>query len=131
VTADGGRPGLLADLAALQVDARPLPAYHLTHSHISLPELVDAVVLPSSTAAEALLGDRANVRLQAVPMIAMGPRTFAAAIRLGARRVTKAVNDTPPSLVAATIALLAPQAAQRSIRSTSNLPAAGGPARSA
>jgi uroporphyrinogen III methyltransferase/synthase len=126
VTAEGGRPGLLADLAALRVDARPLAAYHLAHSSVALPEAVDAIVLPSSTAAEALLGDPTNARLLAVPMVAMGPRTADMARSLGASLVVKAASDTPPSLVAATVALLAPQAAQRSIRATSVLPAAPG-----
>jgi uroporphyrinogen III methyltransferase/synthase len=131
VTADGGRPGLLADLTALQVDVRSLVAYRLAHRPAALPGLVDAVVLPGSTAAQSLLGDRANGSLLAVPMVAMGPRTLEAAQRLGARQVTRAASDTPPSLVAATIALLAPQAAQRSIRSSSALPASGRPERPA
>jgi uroporphyrinogen III methyltransferase/synthase len=122
VTAERGRPGLLADLTALGATVRPVAAYRLVRNPVALPAVVDAVVLPSSTAADHLFADPAAAPLLSVPMVAMGPRTFEAAQRLGAQGVRQAPQDTPTALVGATLALLAPQAAQRSIRSSSVVP---------
>jgi uroporphyrinogen III methyltransferase/synthase len=129
VTADQGRPGLLADLTGLGATIQPVAAYRLIRTTVPLPTVVDAVVLPSSTAAEHLFADAGAAPLRAVPMLAMGPRTLQAAQRLGVASVRQAPQDTPTALVGATLALLAPHAAQRSIRSSSVLSRAGERAR--
>jgi uroporphyrinogen-III synthase len=105
--AAGGRTGLLRDLAALGISLSPVDAYALERHPVPLPAAPDAIVLPSSTAAEAVLGHGAVVT---APVVVIGARTAAAAHRLGARRVISAAQDSVAALVAATIALLVEEA---------------------
>jgi len=123
VTSENGRPSLLADLAALGVTGvETTAAYRLVYRlEAPLPAAPDLVVLPSSSAAEAVLGSALHDVIAGVPMIAMGGRTEEAARRAGATSVIRSRRDTVPSIVAAALAFLAPSASH-GIRETSVVP---------
>jgi uroporphyrinogen III methyltransferase/synthase len=123
VTAENGRPALFEELAALGATGlEPVAAYRLVHRFGPRPDRPpDLVVLPSSSAAEAVLASALKDILEDVPMIAMGPRTEEAACQAGARHVQRSRRDSVPSIVAAALAFLAP-AASHGIRETSVVP---------
>ena len=122
VVSENGRPSLLEELTALGAKVETVPAYRLAHrfeaGFVSAPDLL---VLPSSSAAEVVLDSPLGCVLKPLPMIAMGPKTRAAALGRGARDVTVSNRDTVPSLVAAVLAFLAPASGAR-IRATSVVP---------
>lgn len=107
VASDTGRPSLLAELERLGADVTVVAAYRYVHR---MPERrlppVDLVVLPSSSAARAVLAsDHAN-GLRRSPIVAIGPTTEAEARMHGATRVTCAATDTIPAVVATALATL-------------------------
>lgn len=95
VTATGGRPALLDELAALGVACDALAAYRAVPRLPPLPP-VDVIAAPSSSAARLVLADPS---LRERPLVAMGARTAAAARACGAARVELAANDTIDALV--------------------------------
>ena len=105
VTDDRGRPHLCDELRALGAAPEVAPVYRIG---AALPAIgpVEAIALPSSSAARALLEPAASAPLRAVPMAAIGPATEAAARALGARRVVRAPDDSVPALVASVLELL-------------------------
>ena len=102
VAGDAGRPALRRELAALGADVVEVAAYRAVAHAAPIVAPVDAIALPSSSAARALAG-----ALGDAPVVAIGPDTAAAARALGARRVVTADRDDVPALVAAVIATLA------------------------
>jgi uroporphyrinogen III methyltransferase/synthase len=100
VASELGRPNLRSELAALGAHVEVLSAYRYVHrfSEGPLPP-IDLVILPSSSAARAVLGNGLGNWLHGLPMIAMGPRTEAEARNLGAVRVVRAPDDTVSSLI--------------------------------
>jgi uroporphyrinogen III methyltransferase/synthase len=107
VTRAGERPSLRKDLEMLDVGVESVPAYRYIH-HVPrrLGGRVDLVVLPSSSAAIALLRSKLGCGLRDVPMVAMGPRSEAAARRCGAREVVRAQRDDVTAIVAGVIGAL-------------------------
>jgi uroporphyrinogen III methyltransferase/synthase len=69
------------------------------------PSRIDLVVLPASSAAEALYAD-APAHVRASPAVAIGARTEETARRLGATCVARAAEDSIDALVAAAISAL-------------------------
>jgi uroporphyrinogen III methyltransferase/synthase len=109
VAAEGGRSSLRSELAALGASVELVAAYrHVSQAVSSRLPPIDLVVLPSSSAARAVLSNGLGAALRRVPMVAMGPRTEAEARRLGALRVRRATEDTPSSLVSHVVAELSP-----------------------
>lgn len=104
VTSEEGRPGLLSELSSLGATVETVAAYrHLREFPKPFFVAPDVVVLPSSSAARALLLEDDGDGLLQAPMFAIGPRTEAEARRLGARRVLCAAEDSVASLVARVI----------------------------
>ncbi|MCE9574307.1 MAG: uroporphyrinogen-III C-methyltransferase [Deltaproteobacteria bacterium] len=106
VTSDAGRPALVNELTAVGAEVDTVVAYrqHLAEVRPPLPP-IDLVVLPSSSAARNLLAGAPDA-LHAVPMVAMGPATEAAARAHGARHIVRAADDTPAALIACALATL-------------------------
>jgi uroporphyrinogen III methyltransferase/synthase len=90
---------------------------------VPLPIKPDAVVLPSSSAATALL-ESASPDILAARMVALGPRTAEAARALGATSVICSAKDTVASAIAATLALLSPAPAARGRPAPTPVPSA-------
>lgn len=110
VTSDGGRPSLLDDLASVGATTTVVSAYRLTRRFPdTLGPLPELVVLPSSSACDAILQSPLGPSLAGLPMLAMGPKTKRAAIRAGARDVISSQRDTVPSIIAAALAVLGPE----------------------
>jgi cob(I)alamin adenosyltransferase len=84
------------------------------------------VVLPSSSAARAVLDGDAGVALRDLPCVVMGPRTEAAARAAGATLLVRAARDEVAALVDAVVGLLG-EPGPRSGPEPSSLPA-GSPA---
>jgi uroporphyrinogen III methyltransferase / synthase len=100
VASESGRPNLRVELAALGASVEVVAAYRHVHRFpAGRPPPIDLVILPSSSAARAVLGNGVGGWLQGLPMIAMGPRTEAEARGLGAVRVVRALEDTVSSLI--------------------------------
>jgi precorrin-4/cobalt-precorrin-4 C11-methyltransferase len=109
VASEDGRPNLTASLEQLGACVDVVKAYRLVRAMPRLEACVlDAIVLPSSSAAHAVLGSDAGPRLVDVPVAAMGKLTAAAATQGGALRVALAETDTVEALVACTVALVSP-----------------------
>jgi uroporphyrinogen III methyltransferase / synthase len=107
VTRAGGRPSLRKDLEVLDVKVESVAAYRYVHSVPFLPcGPVDLVVLPSSSAAVALLGSELASGLRDLPMVAMGVRSEATARRFGVQRVVRARRDDVRALVACVVGTL-------------------------
>lgn len=108
ITSQGGRPSLVADLAALGAQAETVAAYRYTSR---MPRLslapIDLVVLPSSSAARSVLSSELGPRLRHLPMVAIGPRTEESARNEGAEHVVRPQNDSIEGLVERVIARLA------------------------
>lgn len=105
ITSDLGRPSLRSELVRLGADVALVPAYRYV-SHVLDERLppIDLVVLPSSSAARAVLGNGMGDALRRSPMVAMGPATEAEARKHGASRVSRAETDTVPAIVATALA---------------------------
>ncbi len=122
ITSEDGRPSLVEDLFTVGAAVEVAPAYRLVRTFDLAPDSrFDLVVLPSSSAATALLSEEEGVALRAVPMIAMGRKTEEAARASGAVSVSRCRRDTVPSMLAAVIERLAPSA-REPIRPTKSLP---------
>lgn len=94
VTSDDGRPNLRRRLARIGAKVEALAAYRYVHRMPRLSEEpIDLLVLPSSSAAHAVLENETASRLLEVPMVAMGPLTEEAARRCGAQHVVRAEKD--------------------------------------
>jgi uroporphyrinogen III methyltransferase/synthase len=107
VTSERGRPSLRAALARLGATVAVVPAYRYVNRVPDgrLPP-IDLVVLPSTSAARAVLGVGTGDVLRRVPVVAMGPGTEAEARKHGATRVARAPTDSVPSIVATALAEL-------------------------
>ncbi len=107
VTSEKGRPNLRDELTRIGATIEAVVAYCSMHRMPSAPlPPIDLVVLPSSSAARAVLSGDLGTSLGAVPMIAIGPRTEDAARQCGAQQVVQAEHDTAGSLVALAVALV-------------------------
>jgi uroporphyrinogen III methyltransferase/synthase len=107
ITSDLGRPSLRGELVRLGALVTLVPAYRYVQRmpDAGLPP-IDLVVLPSSSAARAVLAHGMADALRGSPMVAMGPATEAEARRLGATHILRADTDTVPAIVATAIATL-------------------------
>jgi uroporphyrin-III C-methyltransferase len=106
LTSDQGRPALQKELVKLESSVQSIPVYRILHDFTALDAKVldfDLVVLPSSSAAKLLLRSVVGNSLKAVPMIAMGPETEAAARACGAHEIFQSQEDTVESLVSCVI----------------------------
>ncbi len=105
-TSDQGRPNLQKELAGLGASFQSIPVYRILHDFSALDANAldfDLMVLPSSSAARLLLRSAAGGSLKAIPMIAMGPETKAAARECGANQIVQSQEDTVESLVACVV----------------------------
>jgi uroporphyrinogen III methyltransferase / synthase len=104
VTREGGRPSLRADLEALDLSVEWVAAYRYVHRFpATMVAPLNVVVLPSSSAAIALLESELGSALRGLPMVAMGPRSEEAARRFGVREVVRAPRDDVAALVACVV----------------------------
>lgn len=107
VTSEEGRPNLQDELTKIGARIEAVAAYRYIHRMPGAPlPPIDLVVLPSSSAARAVLSGNLGQSLRAVPMIAIGPRTEDAARHCGAQQVVRAEHDTSTSLVALAVSLV-------------------------
>jgi uroporphyrinogen III methyltransferase/synthase len=107
VTSEEGRPNLRHELTKIGATIEAVAAYRYIQRMPSGPlPPIDLVVLPSSSAARAVLSGNLGKPLHAVPMIAIGPQTEKAARECGARHVVRAEADTPSSLVSLAVSLM-------------------------
>lgn len=107
VTSDSGRPSLRGELARVGANITLAPAYRYVSRIVdnALPPL-DLVVLPSSSAARAVLASELGPALRYAPMVAMGTATEIEARKHGALHVRRAATDSVPSIVATAVATL-------------------------
>lgn len=109
VASESGRPSLVEDLTSIGAIVEVVAAYKETHHFDeSLKSSPDLVVLPSSSAADAVLRSPLRLLLEHVPMLAMGPRTEDAARRAGGQTVVRSRKDSVPSIIAGVLTLLGP-----------------------
>jgi uroporphyrinogen III methyltransferase/synthase len=107
VASDAGRPSLVDELAQLGADVTVVAAYRHVQRMLDGPlPPVDLIVLPSSSAARAVLASTRGAELRRSPMLAIGPVTEAAARTLGATHVARTTADTIPAMVATVLATL-------------------------
>jgi len=107
VASESGRPSLVEDLTSIGATVEVVAAYKLTYRFDDIPDRApDLVVLPSSSAVDALLGGPLHAMLASVPMLAMGPKTEEALRRAGASTVVRSRHDSVPSIVAGVLTLL-------------------------
>jgi uroporphyrinogen III methyltransferase/synthase len=100
VTSEDGRPSLRDELGRLGAAIETVAAYRYERRTPRTPlPPIDLIVLPSSSAARAVVSGGLVDCLCDIPMVAMGPRTEEAARRYGARHVTRAEEDSPSALV--------------------------------
>lgn len=105
-TSDQGRPALEKELTKLDASVQSISVYRILHDFTALDANAlnfDLVVLPSSSAAKLLLRSAFGGSLSAIPMIAMGPDTEAAAREYGAGQIVQSQEDTVESLVSCVI----------------------------
>lgn len=96
-TAEDGQSGIVNDLRSIGANVQALAIYRVSQVWPNIAGWnFDAVVLPSSTSARAVLSHPA---LRNVPAAAIGPRTVKAARESGAREVIMSPNDSVESLV--------------------------------
>lgn len=108
ITSQGGRPSLAGDLAALGARAETVAAYRYTSRMPRLSRApIDLVVLPSSSAARAVLSSEIGPHLRHLRMVAIGPRTEESARDQGVEHVVRPQNDSIDGLVERVIAELA------------------------
>lgn len=107
VTAEGGRPNLQHELMKIGAEVETVAVYRYVHRmpNVSMPP-IDLVVLPSSSAARAVLSGDFGQALLAVPMAAIGPQTEAAARQCGAQSVVLAEDDSVASLVSLVVSMV-------------------------
>jgi uroporphyrinogen III methyltransferase/synthase len=101
ITSEEGRPSLEAELTALGARLETAPAYRTRRTFPRvLREPFDLIVVPSSSAAQALYGSEHGGGLINVPALALGPIAQAAARRLGAIDVRTTEHDTVDAAIA-------------------------------
>jgi uroporphyrinogen III methyltransferase / synthase len=105
LTSDRGRPSLVADLFAANASVESLPIYRYAETFPDLAPLPDALVLPSSSAAQLLLGSVFADSLRSLPTIAIGTRTRETATRLGASHVMQSPRDNIDSVITTVVGL--------------------------
>jgi len=107
VMAEGGRPNLQHELMKLGAEVETIAVYRYVHRmpNVSMPP-IDFVVLPSSSAARAVLSGDFGQALLEVPMAAIGPQTEAAARQCGAQSVVLAEEDSVASLVSRVVSMV-------------------------
>ena len=107
VTAEGGRPHLQQELRAIGAEVETVSAYRCVQRmpRGNMPP-IDLVVLPSSSAAKAVLAADISEHVKRVPMAAIGPQTEAAARQFGALSVVRAEKDTMASVVSLMIEMV-------------------------
>lgn len=107
LTSEAGRPRLEDELAQMGVAVETVAAYRYVHRMPAAPlPPLDLVVLPSSSAARAILSSDCGEDLRTVPMVAIGPRTEEVARACGAQHVVRAEEDSRSSLVSVAVAAL-------------------------
>jgi uroporphyrinogen III methyltransferase/synthase len=101
IASDTGRPSLHGELARLGASVDVVHAYRQVHRLPAdrLPP-IDLVVLPSSSAARAVLANGIGEVVRRAPMVAMGAATEAEARKHGATRIVRAETDTVRAIVA-------------------------------
>ena len=118
VTAEEGRPVLVAELAAIGATVETTAAYRTLRR---LPRLggegFDAIVVPSSSAAHALFGDTPDDCLLHAPVVVLGPSAETAARGHGVTQVHRSALDTVSSAVETVLGLFA-----RTARTTNQAP---------
>ncbi len=107
VTSEGGRPNLYDELIRIGADVEVVAAYRYVHRMPSLPlPPIDLVVLPSSSAARAVLSGDLGEALRGLSMAAMGPHTEDVARQCGAQSVVRAEEDSVTSLVSLAVSMV-------------------------
>lgn len=107
VTSEDGRPSLRDELAKLGAAVETVVAYRYVPRTPLVPLApIDLIVLPSSSAARAVLSGGLGEGLRDIPMVAMGPRTEEAARRYGAQHVARAKEDSSSALVSLALSTL-------------------------
>jgi uroporphyrinogen III methyltransferase / synthase len=99
-----GRPQLRQDLGALGVRVCAVAAYRYLYQFAEhIPEKLDLIVIPSSSAASLLLETDLAPALRGVSMVAMGESSARSARLYGATRVIRAERDTVDAIVACAV----------------------------
>lgn len=107
VTSEGGRPNLQHELTNVGAVVEAIAVYRSVHRMPTVPlPPIDLVVLPSSSAARAVLADERGKPLHTVPMIAIGPQAEYTARTCGAQHVVQSETDTRSALVSLAVSLL-------------------------
>lgn len=107
VAAEGRRQNLHNELTKIGAKIEVVAGYRYVHRMPAFPVLpIDLVVLPSSSAARAVLSGDFGKAFGDVPMAAIGPQTEAAARQCGARSVRMAQEDSVASLVSLAVSML-------------------------
>jgi uroporphyrinogen III methyltransferase/synthase len=107
LASDRGRPALVAELSAAGASIETIPIYQSYETFPDLVPIPNAVVLPSSSAAQLLLSGSFGDSLRSLPTVAIGERTRQAAERLGASDIIESLEDTVESVIAAVLRLFA------------------------
>ncbi len=126
IVAAQGRPNLQAELEALGATVEAVWAYRYAYEFANLDEgLPELIVLPSSSAARLVLAGEAGTSLNAIPMLAIGPATEAAARRHGAIDITQCPADNVESLVSSAIEFLGrhPRSDRETLHCADGIPA--------
>lgn len=107
VTSEDGHPNLRDELTRIGADIEAVAAYRYVHRMPSIPlPPIDLVVLPSSSAARAVLSGELGEALLGVPMAAIGLQTEEAARHCGAQSVVRAEKDSVASLVSLAVSMV-------------------------
>jgi uroporphyrinogen-III synthase len=106
LTSDRGRPSLIAELTAVGASVESAAIYSYAETFPDLAPLLDAIVLPSFSAAQLLLGGTFADSLRALPTIAIGARTTKTAMRLGSVHLVQSARETVESLITTTVGQL-------------------------
>ena len=107
LTSDRGRPSLVADLSAAAASMESVAIYSFGETFPDLALLPEALVLPSSSAAQPLFGGPYADSLRGLPAITIGRRTREAAERLGASKVIQTPRDSIESVIISVLGLFA------------------------
>ncbi|OQW63697.1 MAG: hypothetical protein A4S17_06885 [Proteobacteria bacterium HN_bin10] len=107
VTAEAGRPNLHHELTKVGAEIESVAAYRYRHRLPTGPvPPIDLVVLPSSSAARAVLSGEFGQTLLKMPMAAIGLQTAATARQCGAQNVALAQEDTVAALVSCVVSMV-------------------------
>jgi len=107
VAAEDGRPNLRDALAKVGAAVETVAAYRYVYRLPTTPwPPIDLIVLPSSSAARAVLSGELGKCLRTVPMVAIGLRTAQAARQCGVQHIVRSENDLPLSLVSLAVRVM-------------------------